>query len=131
MADLPHEQNGRAHKSSARPPRSEGMWLAGLIAVAAAVVGVGVILIGAFFVSDEQGMPVPYEFEGRSCWQFGDDLLRCENKAYFVRDQGSWRQPGSCRPHGSSVLICARPYPLRIEADDSHVRLRREAETSS
>jgi hypothetical protein len=95
------------------------------------VVGVGALLIGALLLGDDQGMPVPYELEGRSsCWQFGDDLLRCENNAYLVRHQDGWREPSSCRSRSSTVLLCSQPYPLRIEADDSHVQLVREAAES-
>lgn len=120
-----------AQELVAEPSGTSALSVGGWIALGAVLVGVGALLIGGFLLADDYEMPVPYELEGRSnCWQFGDDLLRCENKAYLVRHQDGWREPSSCRTRSSTVLVCSEPYPLRIEADDSHVQLTRETAES-
>ena len=126
MDDVAQAQDGGGPELATEHPDTSALSVGGWIALGAVVVGVGALLIGGLLLADDQGMPVPYELEGRSCWQFGDDLLRCENEAYLVRHKDGWRTPSSCPTRSASVLVCSEPYPLRIEADDSHVQLTRE-----
>ena len=84
--------------------------------------------IGLVFVADREGMPVPVDFRGTPCQQYGRDLRSCDAgdvRHWYVRVGELWHQPSRCRPASPTRLRCTEPFGLELDVGGEFPRLRR------